>query len=109
MTCFCFSYQIPVPRLFYIIYSIVNLSDFQYFLHFPEIENYDFNKTIKSTLIYVSSWQKVETLCASYSWWRCGDLHSGLARFAKVFYILIRRLFSEKPCPSAGFSLSITT
>ena len=23
------------------------------------------------------------------SWWRCGDLHSGLERFNKSFYILI--------------------
>ena len=42
-------------------------------------------------------------------WWRCGDLHSGLTRFVKVFYILIRRLFSEKPRPSAGFDFPITT
>ena len=28
-------------------------------------------------------------------WWRCGDLHSGLERFDKTFYILIRRLNLE--------------
>ena len=36
-------------------------------------------------------------------------MHSGLARFVKVFYILIRRLISERSRPSAGFDLSITT
>lgn len=66
-------------------------------------------KSLKNALKYSKSGQKVGTLFVRFLWWRCGELHSGLARFVKVFYILIRRFISEKPRPSAGFDFSLTT
>lgn len=36
-------------------------------------------------------------------WWRCGDLHPGLERFCKTFYILIRRLIPKRTRPTKGF------
>ena len=36
-------------------------------------------------------------------WWRCGDLHPGLERFYKTFYILIRRLIPKRTRPTKGF------
>jgi len=36
-------------------------------------------------------------------WWRCGDLHPGLERLHKTFYILIRRLIPKRTRPTKGF------